>query len=154
MPTLALLPPVRRLFVGGSAGNEQLTAILAVLLLVLLAIEGVTLLGIRTLMTVHAFVGVLLIPVVGLKLASTGWRTLNYYRRSEEYLRRGPPHVILRILVAPAIVLSSLGVFGTGVALLALGACTCSRTRSGSRGSCACASRGSACASPSPSARS
>ena len=51
-----------RLFRGGSDGNEQLTAILATLLLVLLAIEGATLLDVRRLLTVHAFVGMLLIP--------------------------------------------------------------------------------------------
>ena len=64
---------------GGSDGNEQLTAILATLLIVLLAVEGATLLNVRSLMTVHAFVGVLLVPVVALKMASTGWRMIRYY---------------------------------------------------------------------------
>jgi len=35
--------------------------------------------------------------------------------------RRGPPPLVLRALVAPVIVLSTLVVFATGVALLALG---------------------------------
>jgi pilus assembly protein TadC len=86
---------------GGSAGNEQLTAIVATILIVLLAVEGATLLNVRSLLTVHAFVGMLLIPVVALKLGSTGWRMLRYYRRREKYVRRGPPHVALRVLVAP-----------------------------------------------------
>lgn len=107
-----------RLFGGGSAGNEQLTALVAALLLVLLAVEGATLLQLDSLLTVHAFVGMLLIPVVALKLASTGWRMLRYYRRGEEYVLRGPPHVALRALVAPAIVLSTVVLFATGVALL------------------------------------
>ena len=55
---------VKRLLAGGSTGNAQLTAAVAALLLVLLAIEGATLLQIRVLLTVHAFVGMLLIPVV------------------------------------------------------------------------------------------
>jgi hypothetical protein len=109
-----------RLFAGGSAGNEQLTAIVATLLLVLLAAEGVTILGIGSLMTWHAFVGVLLIPLVALKLASTGWRMLRYYLRGEEYVRRGPPHRLLRVLVAPVLVASTIVVFATGVALLVL----------------------------------
>ena len=109
---------LRRLFAGGSAGNEQLTALVAAVLLLLLAIEGATLLEIRSLLTVHAFVGMLLIPVVALKLASTGWRLLRYYRGAEEYVRRGPPHVILRTLVAPVTVLSTVVLLGTGVALL------------------------------------
>jgi hypothetical protein len=111
---------LKRLFSGGSAGNEQLIAAVAAALLVLLAVEGATLLNLRSLLTVHAFVGMLLIPVVGLKLASTGWRMARYYRRGEEYVRRGPPHVILRVLVAPLIVVSTVLLFGTGVALLAV----------------------------------
>jgi hypothetical protein len=103
---------------GGSAGNEQLTAVVATLLLVLLAIEGATLLNLTTLLTVHAFVGMLLIPVVALKLGSTGWRMLRYYRRGEDYVRRGPPHLALRLLVGPVLALSSILVLGTGVALL------------------------------------
>ena len=109
-----------RLFSGGSAGNEQLTAAVAAVLIVLLAVEGATLLNLRSLLTVHAFVGMLLIPVIGLKLASTGWRMLRYYGRGEEYVRRGPPHVALRVLVAPLVVVSTVFLFGTGVALLAV----------------------------------
>ena len=111
---------LKRLLAGGSAGNEQLTLAVAALLIVLLAVEGATILQIGSLLTVHAFVGMLLIPVVALKLASTGWRMLRYYQRGEEYVLRGPPHIALRMLVAPVLVLSTLFVFGTGVALLAL----------------------------------
>ena len=112
---------IKRLFVGGSAGNEQLTAVIAAVLLLLLAIEGATLLRLTSLLTVHAFVGMLLIPVLALKVASTGWRFLRYYGNGEEYVRRGPPHLALRAVVAPVIVVSTLVVFGTGVALLVLG---------------------------------
>ncbi|HEX3687136.1 MAG TPA: hypothetical protein VHU60_06100 [Gaiellaceae bacterium] len=111
---------LKRLFVGGSAGNEQLTLAVAGLLLVLLAVEGATLLDVRSFLTVHAFVGMLLIPVIALKAASTGWRLLSYYRGGEEYVRRGPPHVVLRMLVAPVLGLSTVVLFGTGVGLLAL----------------------------------
>src|SRR5947208_401433 len=112
---------LKRLFTGGSAGNEQLTLALAALLLVLLAVEGATILQIGPLLTVHAFVGMLLIPVVVLKVASTGWRLVRYYRGGEEYVLRGPPHVALRVLVAPVLLLTTVIVFATGVALLALG---------------------------------
>jgi hypothetical protein len=110
----------KRLFRGGSEANEQLTAVVATILLVLLAAEGATILRIRSLLGVHAFVGMLLLPVVALKLASTGWRMLRYYLHAEEYVRRGPPHVVLRVLVAPVVVASTVLVFATGVALLAL----------------------------------
>ena len=111
---------LRRLLAGGSSGNEQLTLAVAALLLVLLAVEGATLLNLNWLLTVHAFVGMLLIPVVALKLASTGWRMVAYYRRGEEYVRRGPPRVALRVLIAPVLIVSTTVLLGTGVALLAL----------------------------------
>jgi hypothetical protein len=112
---------IKRLLAGGSAGNQQLTAVMGAILLLLLTVEGATLLHLRSLLTVHAFVGMLLIPLVALKLASTGWRMLRYYLGGEEYVRRGPPHVVLRALVAPVIVLSTVALFATGVVLLALG---------------------------------
>ena len=57
------VPRWKRLSVGGSGGNEQLTAVVATLLLVLLAIEGATLLDLGSLLTVHAFVGMLIVPL-------------------------------------------------------------------------------------------
>ncbi len=109
------------MFSGGSSGNAQLTSIAASVLLVLLAAEGATLLDLRSLLTVHAFVGVLLIPPVALKLSSTGWRMFRYYRRAEEYVLHGPPHLALRVLIAPVLIVSTIALFGTGIALLALG---------------------------------
>lgn len=93
----------------------------AALLMLLLAIEGATLFRLTSLLTVHAFVGMLLIPIVALKVASTSWRMLWYYRKGDEYVLRGPPHLALRAIVAPLIVLSTIVLFGTGVALLVLG---------------------------------
>jgi len=109
-----------RLFRGGSAANEQLTAVVAMLVLVLLAVEGATLLNLQSLLSVHAFVGILLIPVIAVKLASTGWKLLRYYRGDQEYVLRGPPHVVLRMIVAPILIGSTILLFGTGVWLLAL----------------------------------
>jgi hypothetical protein len=110
---------LRRRLGGGSFANEQLTAVVAAVLVPLLAAEGATLLNVSGLLTVHAFIGMLLIPVVALKLASTGWRMVRYYRGAEEYVLRGPPHAAIRMLVAPVLVASTLVLFGTGVALLA-----------------------------------
>lgn len=105
---------------GGSAANEQLTAIIAAVLLPLLAAEGATLLNIRALLTVHAFIGMLLVPVVALKLASAGWRMVRYYAGGEEYVLRGPPEPAIRFLVAPVLVASTVLLFATGVGLLTL----------------------------------
>jgi hypothetical protein len=118
---IAVPERLRRLLRGGSEGNERLTAAVAVVLLVLLAAEGLTLLGVQQLLLPHVFLGFLLIPVVLLKLASTGWRMTAYYRRVDEYVRRGPPAVLLRVLVGPLVVVSTISLFATGVAVVALG---------------------------------
>ena len=85
-------------------GNEQITALAGILLIVFLAVEGATLLNLRALLTVHAFVGMFLIPIVALKLGSTGWRMASYYLGRADYVRRGPPPFPLRVLVAPVVV--------------------------------------------------
>ena len=90
------------------------------MLLPLLAAEGATLLNVRSMLNVHAFIGMLLVPVVTVTLASTGWRMLSYYRGGAEYVLRGPPPVLLRALVAPVLVASTIVLFGTGIALLAV----------------------------------
>jgi hypothetical protein len=105
---------------GGPEGNERLTATAAVSLLVLLAAEGVTILFIRPLLSMHMFLGVLLIPPVGLKLASSGYRFVRYYAGSRPYRLKGPPQIVMRLL-APVLVLSTAVVFGSGVVLLATG---------------------------------
>jgi len=105
---------------GGGDGNERLTAATAVVLIVLLAALGVTILSIGQLVWWHVLIGMLLIPPVLLKLGSTGWRFMRFYTGAREYTRRGPPLLPLR-LMAPLVVASTLAVFATGVALLAVG---------------------------------
>jgi hypothetical protein len=105
---------------GGVEGNARLTASTGVLLVLLLAVEGVTILFIRPLISVHVFVGLLLVPPIALKLATTGWRFARYYTRSRSYVAKGPPPTVMRLLVAPAVVVSTLVLFGTGIAMLAV----------------------------------
>lgn len=112
---------VGRLLRGGTEGNARLTGLTGLVLLVLLAVEGVTILDIRPLLSVHVFVGLLLIPPVLLKLASTGYRLVRYYTRAAEYVRKGPPLLLMRMLVAPGLVAATLVVFTTGVTLLVVG---------------------------------
>ena len=50
----------------------------------------------------------LLVPLIALKLGNVGWKLLRYYLRGEEYVRRGPPHVFIRALLAPVTVLSTV----------------------------------------------
>jgi hypothetical protein len=109
-----------RLTGGGTDGNERLTAAAGVLLLVLFAALGVTIVRNRQLLWLHLFLGMLLIGPVLLKLASTGYRFVRYYTANPDYRRKGPPATPMRLL-APLVVISTLVVFGSGVALLLAG---------------------------------
>jgi hypothetical protein len=101
-------------------GNERLTGLTAVVLLALLAVEGVTIVWLRPLLGVHLFVGLMLIPPVALKLASTGYRFVRYYTHNAPYRRKGPPPTLLR-WTAPLMVLSTIVVLASGVWLLLAG---------------------------------
>ena len=105
---------------GGADGNERLTTVTGAILIVLLAAIGFTIPQLRQYIWMHLFVGLLLIGPVLLKMASTGYRFARYYTRNAEYRRKGPPELILR-LIAPIVVLSTVGVFVTGIGLLIVG---------------------------------
>src|ERR1700722_19653051 len=94
----------RHLFAGGTDGNEQLTAMTGAILIVLLAVIGVTILRMGQLISVHLFVGLLLLGPVALKVGSTGYRFVRYYTRDPAYRRKGPPETLLRV-IAPIVVL-------------------------------------------------
>lgn len=95
-------------------GNARLTATAGLLLLVMLAAEGVTVLSIHGLLSWHIGIGLALIPPVLLKVGSTGWRFARYYLRDLRYRASGPPHPLLRAL-GPLVVLTTLALLGTGV---------------------------------------
>ena len=101
-------------------GNQILTSAAGAVLAVLLAAEGFTLLGLNQMLSAHMFIGLLLVPPVALKLASTGYRFARYYGRSPSYREKGPPVIWLRLL-APVLVAMTIAVLGTGIALMALG---------------------------------
>ncbi len=122
------VPPTGRKAASGSRSrgrrhspdaNARLTGMTAALLLVLLAAEGVTVLQVHRLLTPHVLIGMVLVPVVVLKTGATLWRFARYYRGDPEYRRKGPPPVILRLL-GPFVVVLSVAVLGTGIALLLL----------------------------------
>ena len=115
LPTLS-----SRLTGGGASGNARLTAATGAILIVLLAVIGVTILRLHPLLSVHLFVGMLLIPPILLKLASTGYRFVRYYTGDRKYVRKGPPAAILR-MIAPIVAITTALVLASGVALLFAG---------------------------------
>ena len=101
---------------GGAGGNERLTGLTGMVLLVLFAAEGVTILAVRQMLTLHFFLGMLLIGPVLLKLCSTIYRFTRYYAGDADYRLQGPPALPLRVL-GPFVILTSLAVIGTGIML-------------------------------------
>ena len=101
-------------------GNERLTAATALILLFLLAAEGVTVLRVGRLLRWHVFLGTLLIPPVMVKLASTFYRFVRYYRGDPEFRRKGPPPWLLRVL-GPLVATLTIILFASGIALMWVG---------------------------------
>ena len=83
---------------GGAEGNERLTGLTGMVLLVLFAAEGFTVLAVRQMLTLHFFLGMLLIGPVLLKLCSTIYRFARYYSGDAGYRRKGPPALPMRVL--------------------------------------------------------
>ncbi len=104
----------------GVEANARMTGVLGAVLLVALAVEGVTVPSVRDMFTLHVFVGLFVIPAVCLKLATTGYRFFHYYRGTAAYRRKGPPHPILRIS-APVMIVATIALLATGIVMLAVG---------------------------------
>jgi hypothetical protein len=109
--------PTRR---ADPAGNERLTAMTGTVLLVLFVAECLTLLNIGNFLTLHVFLGMLLLGPVGLKIGSTLWRFTRYYTGSAAYVRRGPPAPLQRV-TGPFVILTTVAVLGTGIMLAVQG---------------------------------
>jgi hypothetical protein len=101
---------------GQTEGNHRLTALTGSLLLPLLVLIYLTGLFMDAWWHLHYAVGFILIPVVTLKLATTGYRAMRYYTHQPIYRAAGPPDIVPRLL-APFLALSVIIALTTGVAL-------------------------------------
>src|SRR5438552_13440756 len=103
---------------AGVEANARLTAMTAVVLLVLFIAEIATvLIGARSVLTLHVALGLLLVPPVLLKIASASWRMAAYYRGNAAYREKGPPALALRVL-GPFLVFLTMLVFASGIGLV------------------------------------
>jgi hypothetical protein len=89
-------------------------------LLILLAVEGYTIVRIGRLLTLHVFLGMLLLGPVTLKAGSVLYRFARYYTGGEPYRRKGPPAPLLRV-IGPINMLLTACVFGSGIMLAVSG---------------------------------
>jgi hypothetical protein len=113
-------PAVKRDGSDGAEGNERLTAMTGAVLLILLLVECYTLLHLGNLLTLHVFLGMLLLGPVTLKACSVLYRFTRYYTGSAPYRRKGPPAPLLRV-IGPVIMLLTACVFGSGIMLAVTG---------------------------------
>jgi hypothetical protein len=104
----------------GVRGNARLTGSAGAVIFVFLAAEGITIPSVQRLLTAHVFIGMLLIPIVALKMGTTIYRFYRYYRGDLAYTRKGPPAKVLRLL-GPVVVVLTIAVFGTGVGAITAG---------------------------------
>jgi len=104
----------------GVRQNARLTALTAGLLLVLLFLEGLTIVQIGSLIVLHFVIGFLLLAPVALKLGTTSYKIVRYYSGDAAYVAEGPPNIVRRLL-GPVVMLLTIGLFASGVALAFVG---------------------------------
>lgn len=102
---------------GAVLGNERMTAYAGGILLVLLLVEVISAVNLHALLSVHVLIGVVLAGPLVVKIGSTGFRFLHYYSGSPAFVRKGPPHMGLRIL-SPILLVTTLVVIGSGIGLI------------------------------------
>jgi hypothetical protein len=98
-------------------GNARLVALSGLVLLALLPVPYVSAVSLDLLWRVHFFSSLVLIPLLIVKFAGTGWRALRYYIGDAGYRADGPPHPMAR-LSAPVLVISTIVLFVSGVVMM------------------------------------
>lgn len=104
---------------GGAQGNTRLTGTVGLVLLLLFAAQiGTVVLGVRSVLAWHVVIGLVLLPPVLLKIGSTTWRMVSYYRRTGDYRLHARPSLTKRV-VGPLLAVLTVAVLASGIALVA-----------------------------------
>ena len=113
----------------GVAGNKRLTSLAGTVLLALITLQVLSAVFFALLTynvqlpvgpfydvvrPVHFFVGFMLMPLIAIKLASTGYKFSRYYTRNPAYHEAGAPKPVGR-LIAPGLVGSAIILVASGV---------------------------------------
>lgn len=102
------------------AGNLILTSHAGLVILFFLILLYFTGLEFTPLRAMHFGLGFALIPILLVKLGSTGWRAVNYYFDRDPYGAAGPPWLLPRIMALP-LTACALAATISGVVLWATG---------------------------------
>ena len=100
----------------GVRANLRLTALVGLAMIVPLLVVTLSGLSFDQFWRVHYFAGFLLVPLLVLKLCSTGYRMVAYYLGNRRYRAAGPPAPLLRML-APVLVISTVVLFLSGIVM-------------------------------------
>lgn len=100
--------------------NERMTAIAGAVLFIIIIVELFITANLHALITEHIFIGVLLSGPLIVKMYSTGYRFFRYYTKSPDFVWKGPPNILLRLL-APFLVFMTILVFISGFGLAFVG---------------------------------
>lgn len=115
---IAAKTPAARSAVPVAETNSRLTAVSGLTLLVLFVLQVLTvLLGVRSVLTWHVVIGLVLVPPMLLKLASVTWRMVSYYRGADGFRDVTPPALALRIL-GPVLIGLTVALLVSGIVLL------------------------------------
>ena len=101
-------------------GNLILTSHAGLVILFFLILLYFTGLEFAPLRGVHVGLGFALIPILLVKLGSTGWRAVNYYFDRDPYRAAGPPWLLPRIMALPLTLCAVLATV-SGVVMWAVG---------------------------------
>jgi hypothetical protein len=92
--------PVRTPQVIGNLILTSHAGLIILFALVLLYLSGLAFTPLRP---VHFALGFALIPILAVKLASTGWRAISYYFGRGNYRAAGPPWILPRVIALPLV---------------------------------------------------
>jgi len=105
---------------GGAEANTRLTGTVGLVLLLLFAAQIATvILGVRSVLAWHVVIGLILVPPVLLKIGSTTWRMVSYYRRTGDYRQHPRPSSAKRIL-GPLLAALTVTMGASGIVLVVL----------------------------------
>jgi hypothetical protein len=100
------------------AANSRLTAMSAIVLSALFCIQTTTVvLGVKSVLTLHVVIGLLLVPPLLVKIGSVSWRFIKYYRGDPAFRKKGPPKPAMRLL-GPLLLFTTVVLLVSGVTLL------------------------------------
>ncbi|MHB1521022.1 MAG: hypothetical protein ACYCWN_06875 [Ferrimicrobium sp.] len=87
------------------------------MLFVGLAIEGVTIVFIGQLISIHVILGMILLPIMAYKIIVATYRFAMYYLGAPDFKHAGPPEMLLRV-IGPLLIATTVILMASGIVLV------------------------------------